>query len=370
MSFNLSGLRVLIMSRESLVAPGAVSLSVSARIKEVLDYLSYTSGLDCISLFESDSLISKAIAWADIVVLNKHRSENSLESVRLARSLGKILIYDIDDWIFSFPVSSGGYDETNRNYAMEIIKLCDCVTVSNDNILQRLQGIIPNSKLILVPNGIWVERYSESIDFDGKKNHSDSRRIVFTNADFLKVQESKDDILSALNVFFLRHPEYGLDFYGDPFPEMHSLPFLHFTNRMPYQEYIHSIIAGNYMFAITPLGGVEDVNETSFNVCKNPFKYINYGLAHIPGIYSCASIYKDCVQHEITGLLVENTYKSWLDAMEKFAIDWSLRDRVSNAAFADVARRYHISLPAQIFSRILEALVIKNRNPVISACNN
>ena len=370
MSLKLPDLRVLIMSRESLVAPGAVSLSVSARITEVLDYLSYRSGLEYISLFENDPLIAKAIAWADVVVLNKHRSENALKSVRLARSLGKVVIYDIDDWIFCFPIYSGGFVENVRNCTMEIISLCDCVTVSNDKLLKRLHGVIPNTKLMLLPNGIWVERYRRGIDFDGEMSTDHSQRIVFTNADFLKVHESRDEILSALNVFFLRHPEYVLDFYGDPFPEMHSLPFLHFTNRMPYQDYIRSIMAGNYMFAITPLGGVEDVNEINFNACKNPFKYINYGLAHIPGIYSCASIYQDCVQHGVTGLLVENTYKSWLDAMEKFAIDKSLRERVSKAAFADVEQDYHISLPAQILSQILEALVIKNHSSVISALNN
>jgi hypothetical protein len=168
-------------------------------------------------------------------------------------------------------------------------------------------------------------------------------------------------------VFFFRHPDYVLDFYGDPFPEMFSLPFLHFTNRMPYQEYMRAIVAGDYMFAITPLGASEDADSAGFNACKNPFKYINYAVARIPGIYSSAVIYRNCVQHGVTGLLVKNTYEAWLEAMEQYHIDLALRKRVCDAAFADVTRDFHVSAGARILSRLIAELVARLRPGRIAA---
>lgn len=357
MSHVFRGGRILVLNRESLVAPGAPSLSVSARVTEVLDYLEDTSGVEHFSVSENDVRVSQAVAWADIMVLSKHRSAQALELVRLARRLGKAIIYDVDDWIFSFPCYSGGRTEAVGNYTLDIIALCDYVTVANHELMQRLPGVIPGAKLVFLPNGMWVERYDQRISPRGEGSDARSGRILFTNADFLKVQESKEAILSALNVFFIRHPDYVLDFYGDPFPEMFSLPFLHFTNRMPYQEYMRAIVAGDYMFAITPLGASEDVESVGFNACKNPFKYINYGVARIPGIYSSAVIYRDCVKHGVTGLLVENTYEAWLDAMEQYANDLALRKRVRDAAFVHVMQDYHVSAGARVLSSIIKELL-------------
>ena len=357
MSHALRGARILVLNRESLVAPGVPSLSVSARVTEVLDYLENSSGVEHFSVSESDVCVTQAVAWADIMVLSKHRSAQSLELVRLARRLGKGIIYDVDDWIFSFPCYSGGRTEAVGNHTLDIIALCDYVTVANQELMQRLPGVIPDSRLVFLPNGMWVERYDTRIEPRAAAPSVFSGRIVFTNADFLKVQESKEAILSALNVFFIRHPDYVLDFYGDPFPEMFSLPFLHFTNRMPYQEYMRAIVAGDYMFAITPLGASEDEESAAFNACKNPFKYINYGVARIPGIYSSAVIYQDCVQHGVTGLLVENTYEAWLDAMEKYANDLALRKRVRDAAFDHVMHDYHVSVGARVLSCLIAELV-------------
>lgn len=352
--------KVLVLHRESLVAPGAPSLSVSARITEVLDYLADSGGVEHCAVSEHDPCVERAVLWADVMVLSKHRSARAFHLVCLARKLGKGVVYDIDDWIFSFPSYSGGGGCCAVNHTQDIIALSNVVTVANAELLRRLPEVVPNARLVLLPNGMWVERYGQGAS--SRVEGRSAPRVIFTNADFLKVQESKDAILSALNVFFMRHPDWVLDFFGDPFPEMFSLPFLHFTNRMPYQEYMRAIVSGGYMFAITPLGADEDAESATFNACKNPFKYINYGVAGIPGIYSRAQIYRDCVAHDQTGLLVENRFEAWLDAMERYASSASLRGRVSWAAHAHVSNVFHVKDAARVFLFVLdEALAAEGR---------
>jgi glycosyltransferase involved in cell wall biosynthesis len=345
--------KVLALQRESLVAPGVPSLSVSARVTEVLDYLESLGYLDYSAVSESDACAGAAIGWAQVLILSKHNSPAALGLAQMASSRGLGIVYDIDDWIFSFPAYSGGRAVNERSFSKEIIGLADVVTVANAELLARVPHVIPEIEPVLMPNGIWVERYADSSAMIGQE--AERPRILFTNADFLKVQSARDAILSALQVFFMRHPDYVLDFFGDPFPEMFSLPFLHFTNRMPYESFMRAIVSGGYQFAITPLGGDEDEDATEFNACKNPFKYINYGTAKIPGIYSNAEIYKTCVRDGTTGLLVDNEFASWYAALERMAADRALRDAMRAAAYGDIIANFHVERSAAVLRGIIEA---------------
>lgn len=356
---NARPVKILVLQRESLVAVGVPSLSVSARITEVLDYMESQGGIEYAAISEADPCARLGVEWADVLILSKHNSSAALGLAQLASSLGVKLIYDIDDWIFSFPAYSGGSVANKKNFAVDIIGLADVVTVANNELLRRLPQKIPGISPVLMPNGMWVERYHRRGLSKKLEKNAVNPRILFTNADFLKVQSAKDSILTALHVFFSRHPDYVLDFFGDPFPEMFSLSFLHFTNRIPYEAYMRSIVAGSYAFAITPLGADEDEASVEFNACKNPFKYINYGTASIPGVYSNADIYKSCVQHNETGLLIDNNFEAWLDALELMASSISLRDSIRENAHADVSDRFHVRHSFNVLREIVSDLVCR-----------
>lgn len=340
-----SGMKILALQRESHVARGVPSLSVAARITEVLEYLQALGHVAFTAISENDDSARGGINWADVVILSKHSSPEAVELAKYARQRGLRIIYDIDDWIFSFPKYSGGKSNNDKiGLIHELISLSDVVTVANQTLLHKVRSILPASLVVLVPNGMWVEKYVGPDTTAGLE--ASPPRIVFANADLLKMQSAKDMLLTALQVFFLRHPEFVLDFYGDPFPEMFSLPFLHFTNRTPYVDYMRALVSGRYQFAITPLGSLEDAEAAEFNACKNPFKYLNYGAAQVPGIYSQAQIYTDCIVDGETGLLVDNDFDAWVDALERLASDPDLRDRIRSKAFKDVMKYHHISASA------------------------
>lgn len=342
-------IKVLVLQRVSHVAHNVPSLSVAARITEALEYLQDQNTIIYIAIDETDPLTDTALKWADILILSKHSSDHALQVVHLAKQLSKRIIYDVDDWIFSFPSYSNAKDQAKKlDNIKKIIELADHITVANTTIFKAIQEFVSNP--ILVPNGMYVERYLSQETFDEYQ----PPRIVFTNADMLKMEYSKETFLKVLQIFSIQHPEYLLDFYGDPFPEMHSIPFLHFTNRMPYPDFMKSLVAGKYQFAITPLGGIEDEESYFFNSCKNPFKYLNYGNACVPGIYSKAPIYtNECVTHGKTGLLIDNTIDEWIDAMENFAINKSLRDTIRSNAFKDIKQNYHIKQSADVLYALM-----------------
>lgn len=363
-------MKILALQRESHVALGVQSLSVAARITEVLDFMESNGLISFTAISESDPAAEAGVRWADAIILSKHSSQQALGLVELARKRHVRVVYDIDDWIFSFPSYSGGLLHNKRQGLIrEIIGLSDVVTVANTTLQAKMRDIVPDS--VLVPNGMWIEKYVPCPSAVGTEANPPS--IVFTNADFLKMQSAKDMLMTALQVFFMRHPEFVLDFYGDPFPEMFSLPFLHFTNRLPYADYMRALVAGRYQFAITPLGAAEDVEAHDFNSCKNPFKYLNYGAAKVPGLYSRAPIYSQTVTDGNTGVLVDNDFDSWLHGLERMAGDIGMRNRIRAAAFDDVMERHHIRMSANVLMEVLkgknngESPVIEPRNSWTSA---
>lgn len=344
-------MKILALQRESHVAFGVPSLSVAARITEVLDYMESSGQVTFTAISENDPAAEAGVRWADALILSKHSSPQALELTKLARRLGVRIIYDIDDWIFSFPKYSGGQSHNNKQSLIrEILGLADVVTVANTTLQGKIRNIVSNS--VLVPNGMWVEKYVAHPGAAGLE--AMPPRIVFTNADFLKMQSAKDMLLTALQVFFLRHPAFVLDFYGDPFPEMFSLPFLHFTNRMPYADYMRALVSGQYQFAITPLGSNEDREAAEFNACKNPFKYLNYGAAQVPGLYSRAPIYTNCIDDGNTGILVDNDFGGWVEGLERMAADAALRQYIRASAFEDVMHRHHVRHSADVLMAVLD----------------
>jgi glycosyltransferase involved in cell wall biosynthesis len=344
-------IKILSLQRESHVAPGVPSLSVSARITEMLEYLSEQKKIQFISLSEIEPSCFNAVKWADLIVLNKHSSKCSLDLVRYAKRMNKKIIYDIDDWIFEYPMYSGGYipGGEREKIIWEIIANSDYVTVANQRIEKRLSHL---SNVVLINNGIWVEKYLKIPDFEFTLS-APSPRIAFTNADFLKLNSAKGKVLAALQIFFLGHKNLSLDFYGDIFPEIFTLPFLSYTNRLPYDKYLKSLVNGNYIFSITPLSGSEDLESHEFNSCKNPFKYLNYGAAGIPGIYSRSLIYEDCIVDRENGILVNNNYEDWLATMEELTVDDSLRSKIKRNAYYDIFKNYHIKIGAKLFLNLL-----------------
>jgi len=333
-----------VLQRESHVASGAYSLSVSARITEVLDYLRDAQKVEYIVISECDEIVENALKWGDVLILSKHSSEEALNTVYMAKKKGVVVIYDIDDWIFSFPSYSAGSKQSGKIDNMYLmIDTVDYVTVANETIYSEI--LRHRKDAVLVPNGMYVEKYAHNcVDVE----NLESPRIVFTNADLLKIANSKETFVNVLHEFFRLHPDYVMDFYGDPFPEMFSMSFLHFSNRMEYQDYMIALINGRYQFAITPLGGLEDADSWFFNSCKNPFKYLNYGAACVPGIYSSSPIYENSVKDNETGMVVENSKDCWLDALDVMAKDRDLRHEIRVNAFNDIVDNYHIRESADV----------------------
>ena len=95
--------KILALQRESHVAFGVPSLSVAARITEVLEFMEARGELSFTAISENDECAPAGVDWCDVLILSKHSSRQAVELVTRARSRGARVVYYVDGLIFSFP---------------------------------------------------------------------------------------------------------------------------------------------------------------------------------------------------------------------------------------------------------------------------
>ncbi|TPO12346.1 glycosyltransferase [Mesorhizobium sp. B1-1-5] len=109
-----------------------------------------------------------------------------------------------------------------------------------------------------------------------------------------------------------------------------------FPHTGDYDAYIKFQVARNWAVGLAPLVDHEA------NRGKTDNKYREYGACHIAGIYSNITPYSDVVKHSATGLLVDNTQASWLQALFILLEHTNRRETLAKCAFEDVKARYDV----------------------------
>lgn len=337
--------KVLAVQRRSHVSTTPFSRTTAARFTEAFDYLRRDGHLDWVEKLEGE-ITAEDLKGIDAVFLSKPMSEHALRIVRLAAEAEVATVCDFDDWVFDFPEYSFAND-TGRlgENVKKILDIATHVTVANERLFYEMRPF--RKVLVHVPNGFFADKYDDYL----VDEESVPLKVVFTNVDFLKVRQL--DIVGVLQEYHKRHPEVEFDFFGDPFPELKQLPFMCDRGSLTYDMHKKTLAGGGYAFGIVPLGGLEDPDTFFFHTCKNPFKYLEYGGLNIPGIYSISPMYENCVQPDVTGMLVENRNDAWLEAMEIMTNDVQLRNAIRTAARKDVMSKRHISFCAEGFCRLI-----------------
>ncbi|MDR1243413.1 MAG: glycosyltransferase [Deltaproteobacteria bacterium] len=335
-------MKILVVQRDSLVAGVNFSLSVYARVVEAMDWLRDQGKIQYAVCGENEEAIFPALRWADAVIFNKHISAGAVRIAEEARKRGLRTLLDFDDLVTAFPAYSAGADEHEKFFPGEMLGLMDVVTVANARLRKEISPL--RDDCVLVPNGIYAEKYPKPV-----MEEASPPRCVFTNADYLKIDRFRRGFTRVLQDFHQLHPEITFDFFGDAFPELLSLPFIHYTRRIPYSEYINCLARTGYCFAITPLGGKEDAANLRFNRCKNPFKFLNYGIAGIPAVYSSTDIYDECIDNGVTGLIAKNDYASWMEKLEYMYADANFRRKIKYTSYNCIYAKYHIRESANKF---------------------
>jgi len=258
---------------------------------------------------------------------------------------GKPVIYETDDLLTEILSKSMNKPE-QAEAILEVIQRADLVTVSTPGLLSAYQGyarqimVVPN----LIDEDLWVHQFLNKRDTDklviaycGTPTHAGDLGII---------EDALCDILQKYN------DQVILRMYGCGTERLNSLTnveYREFTDN--YFDFVYQSQKTKVDIALAPLG------DNIFNQCKSNIKWLEYAIREIPGIYSSVGPYKDSIENNVTGILVENSTQAWFAAIESLIQSESQRLGIAANANTFVRKNYRLDRDRVDYLSLLKRVI-------------
>ena len=273
------------------------------------------------------------IDWADVVVFCRNTEPRHAPLLAAVQARGTPAIYDLDDNLFDLPPDCEGgarLREAPRQAMLEeYVRSAALVRVYSQSLAERVALVNPR-----------VVRTFAPIDLSRVPPLGETRppgpiRIVYATS---RTQDSSCNVfLPALARIASRYAgRIEVHFWGCRPPcHLVTLPNVCYHGLIcRYDRFLRRFSRGGYDIGLAPLP------DEPYYRSKSNNKFREYGACGIAGIYSHNEVYADCVEHEVSGLLVANETGGWHDAIERLIVDESLRLGIQRRAREYVREHY------------------------------
>jgi hypothetical protein len=297
----------------------------------------------------------RSLARADVVVFARNTESLYGASLEAALAMGKPIIYELDDDLFAIPPATPGAryhaDPARRRQLERYVRTASLVRVYSESLRTRLAAFNPR-----------VERVDGLIDWDlvpapPPPRASAPLRIVYATsrtADLLAAM-FVPDLRRVLGAFPGRVEAWFLGYHP---PELAGRPDTHFVEFVQdYDTFFRRFASAGFDIGVAPLP------DDEFHRAKSDNKFREYAASGIAGIYSDVQVYRDCVTHGRTGLLVPPVPGAWGGAMTRLIEDDALRAQIQREARASARGRYGVAQSAGVWLAHLEASLRAPRPP-------
>lgn len=295
-----------------------------------------------------NEITSADILWADVAVYQREANEYSLRMVKEMQRVGIPLVFDLDDLLIEVPEFSSVYEHAlrSRENLLEILRLADIVTVTEYRLAENIKEI--NPKVRIIPNCADPLPFSNGHDDQGVVS------LLVASSDTVRVDFIRDVLLSVKSELGSKIEIIGIGPPGEWLRKKGVAVQVH--PNMPYDEFKKFVSEIKNAIGLIPL------DNSEFSSCKTPIKFIEYSLGSVPSICSNVPTYADYVIHENTGILVENSYDAWFDAVMDLTASAAKRTTIVDAAIADCLEKFSMSRSAEAWNILFDELVDKEKS--------
>ena len=267
------------------------------------------------------SVSASDLAWCDVFVVQRGWHPNMLRAVTDARILGKRVVYDLDDdlWTVGPRNSSAAFWKAHREDAERVIGACHAVTVTGPALASTLSrhhdhvSIVPNA---LPPDFTRTSRPHDGlvIGWAGSSSHAEDLEMV------------------AESVAGFLGPDVRLETAGGcAVTHEHAVSL----KAVPIERY-HELLS-RFDIGLAPLC------DSRFNRAKSDLKLIEYSAVGVPWIASPVGPYKP---HKGCGAgLLASTPTEWKRHLAFLMEHPEARRQMGERGF-EWARRIDTTLPA------------------------
>jgi glycosyltransferase involved in cell wall biosynthesis len=256
-------------------------------------------------------------------------------------------IYEIDDNFFEIPynieIGRIHRNPVNLSSFINFISYASLVRTYSD-LLAQDAGFY-NKK-------IEINRVYFDTNLTSGLNREKSNKLKIVYATSRMADEQQDIFTEALkNIAKNYLQKVEIYFWGPPIvdEELKQLNnVFHLAPIYNYEKFIKKFYEMGFDIGLAP------IFEGRFFNSKTNNKYREYSACKIAGIYSNQDLYKNCINHEENGLLVENNPISWYQAIEKLIIDDTLRNKIIEESYTDIEVNYSFEHYCNIWMQSIE----------------
>jgi GT2 family glycosyltransferase/glycosyltransferase involved in cell wall biosynthesis len=305
------------------------------RIYAPFQYLDYSiEVLQGILIKDSEYTIKQEVASAaDLIVVQRFMPRpNTTEFLDWLCSLGKPVIFEIDDLLTKLPPSNPSYDwgMDSAPYIYDFVKKCSAVTVSTEELQKRFSPY--NDIVYVLPNMLDTNLWRKSCPPSSGSVVIGYAGTITHNTDL----ELLEDVLGRIALLYGNKVTFT--FMGCATARIAQLPgFSYIQFETTFEAYARKLQEISIDIMLVPL------EDNTFNRCKSNIKWLEYSACGIAGIYADLPPYNTSVVHGKTGLLVGSDPEQWFKAISLLVERPELRHAIAENARAEVLAKHTVA---------------------------
>ncbi len=249
------------------------------------------------------------------------RNAVSMDLLEKFDQSGIRVVYEIDDDL-------RGLDKTHPEYRhyRKLFPLFERLSRSSNAVIVSTRKLFEiesyyNREVFLVPNHIDEKLWSLPVERKSGMAGNEIRACYFGTISHIEdLGIIKDAFIEVKDRLFERGIILELDLIGvtdreEPWYNLIKVP----PDCKEYPKFVAWLKSiNNWGFGVAPL------RDSSLNQAKSALKFYEYVALGLPGIYSNVGEYSEVID-ESTGILIDNSNKSWVDALMLMSEDSDLR---------------------------------------------
>ena len=279
------------------------------------------------------------IAKADLVVILRDFPRYATEYrqvVDTARSLGKKIVYGIDDLLIELPENhpDGVHYRAVRNLILGAILEADAVFVTTTPLRDALLKY--NPRIHVLPN--YLDDHLWRMQAPGVRK-SGSPIVIGYQGGSGHLPDLEMITPALLRILQRYGNQVKFKFWGAmPPSDLREWPNVEWLNvgLVDYGEFVRYFQTQECDLCIAP------IDDHPFNACKSPLKFLEYSAMGIPAIYSQVQPYESVVTPGVDGLLATDL-QAWEHALVLLIENPALRLQIGRAAQQTIRQHWLLS---------------------------
>ena len=317
----------------------------------------------------------KMVEWAHLVVIQRQSDSSAFEAIEQAHSLGKKVIYEIDDYLQGISPHNPAFDfwspmGPHLGRALNLMRKCDAMQVSTPRL--KNEYALWNPVIECMPNyldkTLWDTPAWTATHWDNyyKKKNDGIIRIGWAGAgshyhDLQLIEEvitkicQKYPQVHFCMMGYFGETNIGKNLFQDISSNTSICPHCKQAGQLEKIPGIELLYYPSKLKECAFDLAVAPIVETGFNQGKSDLKIKEYAALGIPVVASNITPYKESVKNGFTGFLASNG-KEWFDSLELLIKDEVLRKRLgknNHQWYQENTIDKHIGESLQFYNRVV-----------------